>query len=194
MIKRKMTKEQTMNILCCVFLRIVYPMCCQFENNSRLIRSYDSKMDRQCNGQQKKGNRTNNELIVLFFSSYFVPYVTSFPALSIFDCPFVLPVSLHCPFLIAPSVLPVSLHCPFLIVPSVFSNVYMSVSLHCPFLIVPSVFSNVYISVSLHCPFLIVPSVFSNVYLSVSLHCPFLIVPSVFSNVYMSVSLHCPFK
>jgi hypothetical protein len=56
-------------------------------------------MDRQCNGQQKKENRTNNELIVLFFSSYFVPYVTSFPALSIFDCPFVLPVSLHCPFL-----------------------------------------------------------------------------------------------
>jgi hypothetical protein len=25
--------------------------------------------------------------------------VASFPALSIFDCPFVLPVSLHCPFL-----------------------------------------------------------------------------------------------
>jgi hypothetical protein len=103
MIKRQITKEQTMNLLCCVFLRIVYPICCQFENNSRLIRSYDSKMDRQCNGQQKKENRTNNELIVLFFSSYFVPYVTSFPALSIFDCPFVLPVSLHCPFLIAPS-------------------------------------------------------------------------------------------
>ena len=103
MIKRQITKEQTMNLLCCVFLRIVYPICCQFENNSRLIRSFDSKMDRQCNGQQKKENRTNNELIVLFFSSYFVPYVTSFPALSIFDCPFVLPVSLHCPFLIAPS-------------------------------------------------------------------------------------------
>ena len=103
MIKRQITKEQTTILLCCVFLRIVYPICCQFENNSRLIRSYDSKMDRQCNGQQKKENRTNNELIVLFFSSYFVPYVTSFPALSIFDCPFVLPVSLHCPFLIAPS-------------------------------------------------------------------------------------------
>ena len=189
MIKRQITKEQTMNLLCCVFLRIVYPICCQFENNSRLIRSYDSKMDRQCNGQKKKENRTNNELIVLFFSSYFVPYVTSFPALSIFDCPFVLPVSLHCPFLIVPSVfsnvyMSVSLHCPFLIGLSVFSSVYMSVSLHCPFLIAPSVFSNIYLSVSLHCPFLIVPSVFSNVYLSVSLHCPFLIVPSVFSNLY----------
>jgi hypothetical protein len=41
--------------------------------------------------------------------------------------------------------LPVSLDCPFLIAPSVFSNVYLSVSLDCPFLIAPSVFSNVYL-------------------------------------------------
>jgi hypothetical protein len=40
--------------------------------------------------------------------------------------------------------LPVSLDCPFFIAPSVFSNVYLSVSLDCPFLIDPSVFSNVY--------------------------------------------------
>ena len=79
----------------------------------------------------------------------------------------VLPVSLDCPFLIAPSIsltfifvlclvypaLPVSLDCPFLIVPSVSLTfifvlclVYpaLPVSLDCPFLIAPSVFSNVY--------------------------------------------------
>jgi hypothetical protein len=101
-----------------------------------------------------------------------------------------LPVSLDCPFLIAPSVfsnvyLPVSLECPFLIVSSVFSNVYLPVSLECSFLIASSVFSNVYLPVSLECSFLIASSVFSNVYLPVSLECPFLIVPSVFSNVYL---------
>jgi hypothetical protein len=68
-------------------------------------------------------------------------------------------------FLVYP-LLPVSLDCPFLIAPSVFSNIYLSVSLDCPFLIVSSVFSNVYLSVSLDWPFLIASSVFSNVYLS----------------------------
>ena len=81
-------------------------------------------------------------------------------------------------------VLPVSLDCPYLIAPSVFSNVYLPVSLDCPYLIAPSVFSNVYLPVSLYCPYLIAPSVFSNVYLPVSLDCPYLIAPSVFSNVY----------
>jgi hypothetical protein len=42
--------------------------------------------------------------------------------------------------------LPVSLDCPFLIAPSVFSNIVYSmlpVSLDCPFFIAPSVFSNI---------------------------------------------------
>ena len=54
--------------------------------------------------------------------------------------------------------LPVSLDCPFLIAPSVFSNIYLfsfvlclvypmlPVSLDCPFLIASSVFPNVYIT------------------------------------------------
>jgi hypothetical protein len=48
--------------------------------------------------------------------------------------------------------LPVSLDCPFYIAPSVFSNVFylvypmLPVSLDCPFLIAPMVFSNVYLS------------------------------------------------
>ena len=84
--------------------------------------------------------------------------------------------------------LPVSMDCPFLIAPSVFSNVYC-VSYVASFsglsiFDCPSVFSNVYLPVSLDCPFLIASSVFSNVYLPVSLDCPFLIAPSVFSNVY----------
>jgi len=45
--------------------------------------------------------------------------------------------------------LPVSVDCPFLIAPSVFSNVkgqtMLPVSVDCPFLIAPSVFSNVYL-------------------------------------------------
>jgi hypothetical protein len=53
--------------------------------------------------------------------------------------------------------MPVSLDCPFLIAPSVFSSVYLSfvysmmpVSLDCPFLIAPTVFSNVYLSCVLY--------------------------------------------
>ena len=86
-------------------------------------------------------------VFLLCFSSSCVPYVASFSRLSIFDCPFVLPVSLDYSFLIAPSccqflwiihfwlplrvasfsglsifdcpfVLPVSLDYPFLIAPS----------------------------------------------------------------------------
>ena len=53
--------------------------------------------------------------------------------------------------------LPVSLDCPFLIAPSVFLNVY----LHKHSIIAPSVFSNVY----LHKHSIIAPSVFSNIYL-----------------------------
>ena len=79
---------------------------------------------------------------------------------------------------------PVSLDCPYLIAPSVFSNVYLPLSLDCPYLIAPSVFSNVYLPLSLDCPYLIAPSVFSNVYLPLSLDCPYLIAPSVFSTVY----------
>jgi hypothetical protein len=52
---------------------------------------------------------------------------------------------------------PVSLDCPFLIAPSVFSNVYLSfvysmmpVSLDYPFLIASSVFSNVYLACVLY--------------------------------------------
>jgi hypothetical protein len=53
--------------------------------------------------------------------------------------------------------MPVSLECPFLIAPSVFSNIYLSfvysmkpVSLDYPFLIAPSVFSSVYLSCVLY--------------------------------------------
>jgi hypothetical protein len=42
-------------------------------------------------------------------------------------------------------IFPVSLDCPFSIAPLVFSNVYLSVSLDCPFLIAPSVLSIVYL-------------------------------------------------
>jgi hypothetical protein len=97
-------------------------------------------------------------------------------------------------------ILPVSLDCPFLIAPSIFSNVY---------LVIPSssrvfvfVLCRVYpmLPVSLDCPFVITPSVFSNVYLvipsssrvfafilclvypmlPVSLDCPFFIAPIVY--------------
>ena len=114
--------------------------------------------------------------------------------------------------------LPVSLDCPFLIAPSVFSNVYLFCLpsswvlciqccqyrglsiLDCPFgflyrlfVLFTFVLGLVYpmLPVSLDCPSLIAPSVFSNVYLfclpsswvlctqvlPVFLNCPFLIAP-----------------
>ena len=117
--------------------------------------------------------------------------------------------------------LPVSLDCPFLIAPSVFSNVYsrlvypmLPVSLNCPFLIAPSVFSNFYcrlvclmLPVSLDCPFLIAPAVFSNVYFVLcALCCQFLWIVSFWLPLWYSltficlvypmlpVSLDCPFS
>ena len=67
-------------------------------------------------------------------------------------------------FFVLRTMLPVSLDCPYLIAPSVFLNVYFPVSLDCPCLIAPSVFSNIYFPVSLDCPCLIAPSIFPNVY------------------------------
>ena len=98
-------------------------------------------------------------VMLVCFSSFYVLYVASVSGLSTSDCPFVLPVSLDCPPLIAPSVfsnvyclclvypmLPVSLDCRLLISPSVFSNVYclclvypmLPVSMNCSLLIAPS--------------------------------------------------------
>ena len=55
--------------------------------------------------------------------------------------------------------LPISLDCPFLIAPSVFSNVYL-------FCLLVFVLCLVYpmLPVSLDCPFLVAPSVLPNVY------------------------------
>ena len=100
----------------------------------------------------------------------------------------VLPVSLDCPFFIAPSLtfifvlclvypaLPVSLDCPFLIVPSVSLTFIFVLCLVYPAL-----------PVSLDCPFLIAPSVFSNVYFR-----PVSCVPGVTSVSGLSI-LDCPF-
>ena len=109
-----------------------------------------------------------------------------------------LPVSLDCPFLIAPSVsltfifvlclvypaLPVSLDCPFLIAPSVFSNVYFPVFLcldctRCSSISGLSIIDSLRFSLTFIFVLCLVYPV-----LPVSLDCPFLIAPSVFSNVY----------
>ena len=103
-------------------------------------------------------------------------------------CVFVLPVLVLC--LVYP-MLPVSLDCPFLIAPSVFSNIVypmLPVSLDFPFLIAPSVFSNIVypmLPVSLDCPFLIAPSVFSTL-------SPVSYVPNVASVSGLSI-LDCPY-
>ena len=52
------------------------------------------------------------------------PYVASFSGLSIFDCTFGILQHLFVLCLVYP-MLPVSLDCPFLIAPSVFSNMYL---------------------------------------------------------------------
>jgi len=57
--------------------------------------------------------------------------------------------------------LPVSLDCPFVIAPSVFSNVYLMLFVFVLCFVCPV------LPVSLDCPFLIEPSVLCNVYLVV---------------------------
>jgi hypothetical protein len=74
-------------------------------------------------------------------------------------CVFVLFVFVLC--LVCP-MLPVSLDCPFLIAPSIFSNVYLFV---CLFVFVLCLVYPM-LPVSVDYPFLIALSVFSNVYLS----------------------------
>ena len=112
--------------------------------------------------------------------------------------------------------LPVSLDCPFLIAPSVFSHIYLScvvypmlpVSLDCP----PSVFSNMYLScvlctlccpVSLDCTLFLDYTFLLPLRYSLTFICPvscipyvasfsglsFFIAPSVFSNMYLSCVL-----
>jgi hypothetical protein len=111
--------------------------------------------------------------------------------------------------------LPVSLDCPFLIAPSVFSNVYLSYVLctqcwQCLWIVhswlpprlsltstwpvscVINVDSAYGLSI-IDCPFGFLERLFvlclAYSMLPVSLHCPFLIAPSVFSNVYLSYVL-----
>ena len=76
-----------------------------------------------------------------------VPGVTSVSGLSILDCPFGFFLTyIFVPCLLYP-VLPVSLDCPFLIAPSIFSNVYFR-----PVSCVPGVTSVSGLSI-LDCPF-----------------------------------------
>jgi hypothetical protein len=82
--------------------------------------------------------------------------------------------------------LPVSLACPFFVAPSIFSNVYLSCVLCvqcCQFLwhihsALPLQYSLTLIVLCPVCPML-----------SVSMACPFFVAPSVFSNVYLSCVL-----
>ena len=140
--------------------------------------------------------------------------VDSASGLPILDCPFVFLKRLF--FLcLAYSMLPVSLDCPFLIAPSVFSNVYVSCVLctqcwQCLW-IVHSWLSPRF-SLTFICPLSCVLNVdsFSGfsildgplgfhlrlfvlclayLMLTVPLDCPFLIIPSVFFNVYLSCVL-----
>ena len=155
--------------------------------------------------------------LTFFYPVSCVPYVASFSGLYIFDCPFGV---LQCLFVLCRvcAMLPVSLDCPFLIAPSVFSNVYLSCvlcTLCCQFLWIvhfwlPLRFSLMFIcpvscvryvanfsGLSIFdCPFGVLQCLFvlCLVYamLPVSLDCPILIAPSVFSNVYLSCVL-CTF-
>jgi hypothetical protein len=61
--------------------------------------------------------------VFVFSLSACVPYVASFSGLSFFDCPF--RYSLTFIYRVYP-MLPVSMDCPFCIAPSVFSNIYLS--------------------------------------------------------------------
>jgi hypothetical protein len=82
--------------------------------------------------------------------------------------------------------LPVSLACPFFVAPSIFSNVYLSCVLCvqcCQFLwhihsALPLQYSLTLIVLCPVCPML-----------PVSMACPFFVAPSVFSNVYLSCVL-----
>ena len=138
-------------------------------------------------------------------------YVAIVSGLSILDCPysflsrlFMLPLSLYCPFLIAPTVfplsltrlfmLPLSLDCPFLIAPTVCSHVYLCC--HCLCIVhswLPLQFPLTFIYVAivsvlsvLDCPYSFLSRLFM---LPLSLDCPFLIASTVSSHLYLCC--HC---
>ena len=134
-------------------------------------------------------------------------YVVNVSWLSILDCPysflsrlFMFPLSLDCPFLIAPSflwrlfMLPLSLDCPFLIAPTVSSDVYLCC--HCLCIVhswLPLQFPLTFIYVVnvswlsiLDCLYSFLSRLFM---LPLSLYCPFLIAPTVSSHVYLC--FHC---
>jgi hypothetical protein len=143
-----------------------------------------------------------------------VPYVVKFSRLSIFDCPFGILWRLFVLCLVYP-MLPVSLDCPFLIAPLVFSDVYLSCvlcTLCCQFLWIIYLWLPLWYSLTFICPVSCVPYVdsFSGLYifdcpfsilwslfvlclvypmLPISLDCVFLIAPLVFSDVYLSCVL-----
>jgi hypothetical protein len=111
-----------------------------------------------------------------------VPYVTSSSALYILDCPFGILWRIFVLCLVYP-VLPVSLDCPFCIAPLVFSDVYLSCVLVYPML-----------SDSLDCPFVIAPLVFSYVYLFCVLHnlfCQFLWIVHFWLPLWYSLLFIC---
>ena len=130
-------------------------------------------------------------------------YVAIVSRLSILDCLysflsrlFMLPLSLDCPFLIAPTVsshVYLCCHCLW-IVPTVSSHVYLCC--HCLLIVhswLPLHFPLTFIYVAivsglsiLDCPYSFLPRLFM---LSMSLDCPFLIAPTVFSHVYLCC--HC---
>ena len=88
-----------------------------------------------------------------------IPYVASFSGLSIFDCPFGILWRLFVLCLVYP-MLPVSLDCPFLIAPSVFSNVYLSCvlcTLCCQFLWIFLFWLSLPYSLTFICPVSCVP-------------------------------------
>jgi hypothetical protein len=140
-----------------------------------------------------------------------VPYFASFSGLSICDCPFGILWRLFVLCLVYP-MLPVSLDCPFLIAPLVFFDVYLSCvlcTLCCQFLWIVHFWLLLWYSLMFICPVSCVSYVASFSGLSicdcpfgilwrlfflclvypmlpVSLDCIFLIAPLVFSDVYLS--------
>jgi hypothetical protein len=139
-----------------------------------------------------------------------VPYVASFSGLSIFDCPFGILWCLFVLCLVYP-MLPVSLDCPFMIAPLVVCDVYffcVSCTLCCQFLWIVyfwlpfGILWRLFVlcleypmlSVSRDCIFVISPLVFSDVYLSCvlySLFCQFLWIVHFWLHLWYSLTYIC---
>ena len=103
-----------------------------------------------------------------------VPYVTSFSGLYILDCPFGILWRLFVLCLVY-SMLPVSLDCPFCIAPLVFSEVYLSCvlcTLCCQILWIVHLWLPLWYSLTFICPVSCVPYVASFPGLSIC-DCPF---------------------